>query len=116
MDHKGILRRGHDYMIIWGYWNGPDELLAQQDRDYYEGINALQAYRQEWVDQGTYIRLMDRMRSRLGALGVEDLNFRGNHILLSIDVANRKLVTEPDGLPVMRLCNFELLRRTKDSD
>jgi hypothetical protein len=109
MDAKSILRRDHDYMIIWGYWNGPDELLAVQDRQYYEGINALQAYRQGWIDQDVYFRLMDQMRIRLGALGVEDLNLRGNHILLSIDAENRKLVTEPGGLPVMRLCNFELL-------
>jgi hypothetical protein len=116
LDAKSVLRRDHDYMIIWGYWNGPDELLAVQDRQYYEGINALQAYRQGWIDQETYFRLMDQMRIRLAALGVEDLNLRGNHILLSIDAENRKLLLEPSSLPVMRLCNFELLRTIPEGE
>ena len=111
-DGRAILRANHDYMIIWGYWNGPDELLAVQDRDYYKGVNALQAWRQGLIDQAEYVTTMDRVRQMLLAVGIEDLNFRGNHILLSIDQAGH-LVREADGTPAVRICSFELLRRVQ---
>jgi hypothetical protein len=63
------------------------------------------------LDQDIYLRLMQRTRDRMAELGIEDLNLRGNHILLSLDVAN-KLVMDADGLPAARICNFELLRKT----
>jgi hypothetical protein len=110
-DGRPTLREGHDYIILWGYWNAPDELLAVRDEDIYRGINALAAYREGALNEATYFSLMQRTRDRLGALGIEDLNLRGNHILLSLDVTN-KLVLDADGLPAIRICNFELLRKT----
>jgi hypothetical protein len=110
-DGRTVLREGHDYIILWGYWNAPDEVLAVRDEDIYRGINALAAYREGVLDDGVYLSLMQRTRDRMGALGIEDLNLRGNHILLSLDLAG-KLVRDADGLPVARICNFELLRKT----
>ena len=42
-------------------------------------------------------------------MGIEDLNLRGSHILLSLD-KDGALVRDSDGVPEMRVCNFELLR------
>jgi len=99
----------HDYMIIWGYWNGPDELLAERDEEYYRGTNALTAYRERLISEATYLRLMEETRQRLAAVGVEDLNLRGTHLLLSQDMSGR-LALEEAGLPTVRICNFELLK------
>jgi hypothetical protein len=112
-DGRPALEGDHDYIIIWGYWNGPDELLAEKDEDYYTGVNALRAYRQGIIDQDTYIRLMESARNRLTAVGIEDLNLRGNHLILSIDKQDRLLMDAASGLPAVRICNFELLRRAK---
>ena len=54
-----------------------------------------------------------RKRERLGNIGIEDLNLRGTHILLSKDSGGR-LVKDDDGLYETRVCNFELLRRIRD--
>ena len=105
-----ILRRNHDYIIIWGYWNGPDELLALEDKEYYRGISALDAYREGVVDEETYLRVMEVTRRTLTAVGIEDLNLRGNHFLLSLDDSGA-LVRDSNGMPTVRICNFELLRR-----
>jgi hypothetical protein len=110
-DGKRILRKRHDYIIIWGYWNGPDEMLAAKDEDVCRGINALDACRAGLVDQETYLQMMEATRRRLEKAGIEDLNLRGNHLLLSVDRAGR-LLREPDGMPTVRICNFELLRQT----
>ena len=31
------LQKGCNYITIWGYWNGPDELLAAQDDGHHTG-------------------------------------------------------------------------------
>ena len=110
-DGQPVLRPGHDYMLIWGYWNGPDELLAQKDQEYYVSINALQAYRQGVITELEYLRVMEVTRSRLHSVGVEDLNLRGNHLLLALDASDH-LLRDETGLPQIRICSFELLRRT----
>jgi hypothetical protein len=106
-----ILKNDHEYIIIWGYWNGTDEMLADYDGNYYTAINALSAYRQHMISQTTYFSVMETVRNRMRTVGIEDLNLRGTHILLAISSAH-EIVTGEDGLPETRICNFELLRRT----
>jgi len=107
-----ILSRHHDYIIIWGYWNGPDEALAAKDEQVCRGINALQAFREGLITEELYTRAMRTTADRLGALGVEDLNFAGNHLLLSLN-SSGEIVTGRGGIPAARICNFELLRHTQ---
>ena len=114
-DGRPVLQRGRDYIILWGYWNGPDELLAVKDDPPYTSINALQAYRQGRLDESTYLRLMESTTQRLAKAGVEDLNLRGNHLLLSLESSGR-LALGADGLPAVLICNFELLRRIPPDD
>ena len=109
-DGHPLFSENHDYMIIWGYWNGPDELLAAKDEDYYRGMNALSAYREGLISEQMYMRLMAETRRKLADVGIEDLNLRGNHLLLSLDKSGRLLMGD-QGIPAVRICNFELLRR-----
>jgi hypothetical protein len=111
-DGKPILRKNHDYIIFWGYWNGPDELLAEKDESPYQGVDALLTYRRGLLDKKIYQQLMQRTKKRLATAGIEDLNLRGNHILLSIDNSGQ-LVKNLQGIPEIRICNFELLKKIK---
>lgn len=103
-----VLRRDRDYICIWGYWNKPDELLAREDKDYYHAIDARHALQEGILSEADYVALLYEVRRRLLDCGVEDLNLRGNHILLSID-KNGDLVRDRYGQPEGRVCNFELL-------
>jgi hypothetical protein len=109
-DGRPILSQRRDYIIIWGYWNGPDEMLAARDQDHYRAIDALEAYRRGRITEETYMRVVQTATERLHAAGVQDLNLRGSHLLLSLDGADQ-LVTDQQGLPTVRICNFELLKR-----
>ncbi|HOB98151.1 MAG TPA: hypothetical protein PKM43_05320 [Verrucomicrobiota bacterium] len=111
-DGEPILKPHRDYIIIWGYWNGPDEKLADRDGDYYEGIHALRAYKEGLIDRPTYFALLELARQRLADISVEDLNLRGNHILVSRDSRGR-LVVDEAGFPEIRLSNFEFLKRVR---
>ena len=109
-DGQDVLRADRDYFMIWGYWNGPDEKLADMDGDYYEGISALHAYRCGMLDLNEYIRLMHWHRDRMATAGFEDLSLSGKHLLLSLRESG-EFVREQTGEPEGRVCNFELLRR-----
>ena len=110
-DGHPILGKDHDFMTIWGFWNGPDEALAARDEEVYKGINALDALKEGFVTQEMYDRVMQATGERLAAVGIEDLDFRGNHLLLSLDTSGQ-LAMNDQGVPTVRVCNFELLRRT----
>jgi hypothetical protein len=105
-----LLSRQHEYVTIWGYWNGPDDALAAKDEEIYKGIDALSAYREGRLTQQEYVRVVRAAKRRLAAADIEDLSLRGNHLLLSID-REQKLAVDDKHLPLLRICNFELLKR-----
>ncbi len=107
-DDRAVLEKNHDYIIFWGFWNGPDELLAQCDESPFEGLDVLLAYRRGLLDKTMYTTLMDKTRQILLDAGVEDLNPLGNHILVSVDPTGQ-LIKDAQGLPEIRLYNFEFL-------
>jgi len=97
-------------MTIWGFWTGPDDAMAARDEVVYKGIDALAAYRDKRLTKSEYFRLMRAMKKRLAAVSIEDLSLRGNHLLLSID-RQQKLAHDKSGQLLVRVCNFELLKR-----
>jgi hypothetical protein len=109
---KPILRDRHDYILFWGYWNGPEELMALTDESPYHGIDALIAYRNGLIDKNTYLHLLNLAKALLAKDDIEDLNLRGSHILLSQD-NDGELVLDAEGIPELRISNFELLRRQR---
>ena len=107
-----ILSRHHEYLTIWGYWNGPDHVLAVKDAPIYQGIDALAAHREGRLTKKAYFRVMRDAKKRLATAGIEDLSLRGSHLLLSVD-CEQQLATDEQGLPLVRICNFELLKRAQ---
>ena len=105
-----ILSEHHEYMTIWGYWNGPDDVLAVKDEVVYEGVDALSAHREGRLTQKAYLRVMQTTKKRLAVAGIEDLSLCGSHLLLSIDQSHRLAINQ-EGLPLVRIRNFELLRK-----
>ena len=109
-DGQPAVSKEHEYITIWGFWNGPDEALAAYDGRYYRGINAEQACREELITEDALAELLERARRRLTRSGFEDLNFKPDHLLITFSPDNR-MVTDTLGKLEFRLCNFELVRR-----
>jgi hypothetical protein len=107
---ESILKKHHDYIILWGYWNGSDEMLANLDGRYLTPISALNAYRLNIISKERYFKIMEKVQHKMQTAGFEDLNVRGTHIILSLD-ENHNIITENDGLPEARICNFEYIQR-----
>jgi hypothetical protein len=108
-DGQPAVCEDREYITIWGYWNGPDELLAAHDGQYYRGISAEQAYLEQIITAETLAELLERVQNRLTECGYEDLRLKADHLLLSLD-PGRRLVHDTLGKPQVRLCNFELAR------
>ena len=54
--------------------------------------------------------MLKTKKQKMAAVGIEDLNLRGTHLLLSLD-SSGDLLRDEDGVPEMRVCNFELLSK-----
>lgn len=100
----------HEYITIWGFWNGPDELLALHDGQYYHGVDADQACQQGLISPDTLADLLARVRRRMERAGFQDLNLKPDHLLLSFS-EDGKMAMDTAGKPQVRLCNLELIRR-----
>jgi hypothetical protein len=100
----------HDYITIWGFWNGPDDHLARSDGSYYRGINVREAFSDRLINEQDMGELMERARRRFERFGFEDLNLEPEHLMISFAPDN-KLVRDTMGKPELRLCNFELVRK-----
>lgn len=107
-----VLQRERNYILIWGYWNGLDEVLATEDihKRYCRGVNAAQALGQGLIGQADFDGLMEKMARLLASAGFESTFLRGTHFLLTLSPEG-VLTRDPDGTPTVRVCNFEFLRR-----
>jgi hypothetical protein len=109
-DGSPAVREDFDYITIWGFWNGPDELLAAQDGRFYQAFNAKHAFANKMISCGLLEELMQLKAHRLAQCGFEDLNPKPDHLLISFG-PDLRLVIGTAGKPEVRLCNFELIRR-----
>jgi hypothetical protein len=109
-DGEPVVRQEYDYITIWGFWNGPDELLAAADGQFYHAVNVKRAFANKMISLDILNELVRLKADRLARCGYEDLNPKPDHLLVSFDAAD-KLVLGSLGKPEVRLCNFELIRR-----
>jgi len=109
-DGTPLLRQDRSYITIWNGWNDVDEETDKEDEDFYERMSAQRAYRKRYVTKTEYVNLMQTIRERLKTVSVEDLNLRGSHFLVSLNDKGA-LIKHASGLPSVKLCSFELLRR-----
>jgi hypothetical protein len=110
-----LLRKDRDYITVWGFWNGPDEMLAEDDTRHYQALDAGDACRQGLIDNVTLDDLVAMKLRRLGRCGLEDLYPKPDHLLVSFDQEGT-LLRDAEGKPDIRLCNFELVRKADCPD
>ena len=104
-----ILLPNHNYITLWGFWNGLDEMLANANPVYCEGINLNLAREAGYVSQAEHDEWLQAYRRRIQDAGMEDCNLKGEHVLLSL-APTGVLVRDSNGTPEMRHCNFEIFR------
>ena len=109
-DGRPLLSTEHNYLTVWGFWNGLDESLAERDEPMLTGISLANARSDGFITAAEAGALMPAIQARLRAAGYEELAPKPTHYLLSLKPDNT-LVREPDGSPQVRICNFASIRR-----
>ncbi|MBM4154629.1 MAG: hypothetical protein FJ221_06320 [Lentisphaerae bacterium] len=108
-DGRPALRRDHNYITVWGYWNGADETLATRDVAVCSPLSLARALAGGRVTAAEHDALLAGAAEALARAGYEDLNLGGGHLLLSVPPQGGFLLGD-DGRPVVRWCNFSLMR------
>jgi hypothetical protein len=108
-DGAPILETRRNYITIWDHWNGPDP-LADEAAPVFRSINAAQAVEQGRLAEDAAAEMVHELERRLTDLGVDVLRLVLAHLLLSIG-KDEELVRDETGQLVVRLCNFQYLRR-----
>lgn len=103
------LRRDHNYITVWGYWNGSDERLADHDVAVCAPLSLAKALAEGRLSAAEHDALLAGAAAALATAGFEDLNLEGGHLLLSVPPQGGFLRGD-DGLPLVRWCNFSLMR------
>lgn len=109
-DGQPALRPDHNYLTIWGFWNGLDEILASKDEAYCRGLNLEEALQSGVINTREMKALLARQQKKLAAAGYRDLSPKPTHYLLSVRHSG-SLVLGEDKRPTVRVCNFGLMRR-----
>jgi hypothetical protein len=109
-DGQPLLRSNHNYLTIWGFWNGLDEILASKDEAYCRGVNLHEAHQDGIISGREMKQLLARQQRRLTAAGYRDLAPKPTHYLLSLRHSG-SVVLDDDGKPAVRVCNFALIQK-----
>ncbi len=109
-DGAPVLRRDHNYIMIWGYWNGLDEILATRDQGYCRGVNLQEAVTAGLITAVQQQALLERAASELAERGYEDLDLKPTHFMVSVSDEG-KLLEDDRGQLALRMCNFSMVRR-----
>lgn len=111
MDGLPILRDSRNYISIRGYYNGPDPWVASaQEGTLFEPVDLLRAAERKIICAAEAVRLLGIMQSRLRNVGFDGRLLELNDVLLSLS-SDGALVLDREGVPELRICNFELLYR-----
>jgi hypothetical protein len=109
-DGQPVLRSDHNYLTIWGFWNGLDEILAGKDEAYCRGVNLHEACQNGIINAREAKQLLEREQRQLAAAGYRDLLPKPTHYLLSLRHSG-SLVLDKDGKPAVRVCSFALIQK-----
>ena len=108
-DGQPVFRLDHNYLTIWGYWNGVAEMLEEQHEGHLQPVDLGRACKRGLVTYSLMTELLERMAEQIMAAGYRDLTLRPSHFLLSLR-HDKSLILEKDGLPALRICNFEFMQ------
>ncbi len=111
-DGTPVLQPERNYITVWGYWNGTDEVVAREERlrGHCRGVNGLQALAEGRIDARELAAALDKTARLLAGAGVASTGLLATHFLLTLSPED-DLLRDVDGTVAVRLCNFELLRR-----
>jgi hypothetical protein len=112
---RPLFRPDHNYLTIWGYWNGVAEMEVETGEKHLHPIDLARALAHRIISESLAEILVGNARTRLRKAGYRDLSFLPSHLLLSRR-HDKSFICDADNLPTVRLCNFELMQPLRNLD
>lgn len=104
-----LLREGHDYVTLWGFWNGTDAMLADFDGAHFQALNLRQAVQHELMTASGADEAVERYGALMSEAGFEALDLGPGHLLISVEPGGL-LRRDEAGQVETRLCNMQFVR------
>ena len=105
---KRILQKKHNYITIRGFYNGPDDWVAEHETALFTPIDLSKAPDKGILSEITCAGLLDEIKAKMKDAGYDGSLLRANDLLLAID-NNGELMKNSKGGPEVIICNFELI-------
>jgi len=114
LDPEGnpVLREDHNYITIRGYYNGPDEWVAEQKGPLYEPVDLGKAVGTGIIDESECSVILKKMKTDLNNVHYNGSLLKPDDILLSQD-SNGNIVKDDTGSLLAVICNFRYIYRNK---
>jgi hypothetical protein len=115
LDPEGnpILQENHNFITIRGYYNGPDQWVAQQKGTLYVPVDLARAVTKDLIDETQCRLLLNKVKENLKDVGYDGSLLKPNDLLLATSDKN-EIMRDSTGNPLVIICNFELIWKVSD--
>ncbi|MGE5894696.1 MAG: hypothetical protein ACM34I_11625 [bacterium] len=116
LDAEGnpILQENRNYITIRGYYNGPDEYVAEHEGELFSSVDLDRAVRRGIITESQSRGLLARVIENARNVGYDGSLLKANDLLLVIDNKGN-VIKQPSGDPKVIICNFELIWKIPDT-
>ncbi len=109
-DGLPVLSKGHNYITLWGFWQGRIDDSEDDTEAPCTGMDLSTALRERLISKPEQSRLIELAHEKIKDAGFMPF-LKPSHLLLSIEADGSFRRDAATGLPVVTICNFELLKR-----
>lgn len=115
LDPEGnpILQENHNFITIRGYYNGPDQWVAQQKGPLYVPVDLARAVTKDLIHETQCRLLLNKVKENLKDVGYDGSLLKPNDLLLATSDKN-EIMRDSTGNPLVIICNFELIWKVSD--
>jgi hypothetical protein len=115
LDPEGnpVLQEDHNYITIRGYYNGPDQWVAEHGDALFTPVDLSKAVYRGIIDETECQWFLDRVKARLKQGGFDGSSLKPNDLLLAID-GKGGIMKNSDGEPQVIICNLEVIWKIPD--
>ncbi len=113
LDPEGnpVLQENHNYITIRGYYNGPDQWVAEHEEALYTPMDLARAVYNRVINESQSREFLDTVIEKLKQHGFDGSSLRANDLLLAVD-DKKEIMKNNSGEPMVLICNFELIWKT----
>lgn len=110
LDPEGnpVLQENHNYITIRGYYNGPDQWVAEHEKELYAPMDLSKAIYNRIINEEQCQEFLDTVKENLRQNGFDGSSLRANDLLLAVD-DKKEIMKNNSGEAMVLICNFELI-------